>query len=263
MRIDVNAFLGRYPFRRAHGGSPQALLEAMHRTGIDQAWISNLSAVYWWDPTEGNAALYATSETNQRFRPVPAVHPELPNWKSVLGDARSRGAPCVRADPSFYGIHPAGTGMRALVSACGGLGMPLLLAVRFEDGRQRHPMDIAPELPPWAVRALIRSDPKARLLVTHADREFIEQVHFGSTPAEAERILWDISWIWGPPEDHLGTLLRTVGIERFTFGTGMLLRLPETSVAKLDLLDLTPDERAKLESGNLFAFTSSGQPPAG
>lgn len=251
MRIDVNAFLGRYPFRRAPGGSPQALLEAMNRTGIDQIWISNLSAVFWRDPTEGNAAVYATSEAYQRFRPVPAVHPELPNWKDVLGDAQARGAPSVRADPTWYGIDPAGAGMRALVAECGGLGMPLLMAVRFEDGRQRHPNDRAPELPPWAVRGLIRSDPNARLLITHADREFIEQVHFGSTPPEAERILWDISWIWGPPEDHLAILLRTVGIERFTFGTGMLLRLPETSVAKLDLLDLTPDERARIESRNV------------
>ena len=95
MRIDVNVFLGRYPFRRAPGGSPQALLEAMHRTGIDQAWISNLSAVFWRDPTEGNAAVYATSEAYQQFRPVPAVHPGLPNWKRVLGDARERGAPLI------------------------------------------------------------------------------------------------------------------------------------------------------------------------
>jgi len=104
------------------------------------------------------------------------------------------------------------------------------------------------------VRALVRSHPRVRLLVTHADRDFIEQVHFGSTPAEAGRILWDISWIWGPPEDHLALLLQTVGIERFTFGTGMPLRLPETSVAKLDLLDLAPKDRAKIESQNLKGF---------
>src|SRR2546427_7246134 len=30
---------------------------------------------------------------------------------------------------------------------------------------------------------------------------------------------WDISWIWGPPEDHLETLLATVGVDRFVFGT--------------------------------------------
>ena len=100
-------------------------------------------------------------------------------------------------------------------------------------------------------------DPGVRLVVTHADRPFVEEVHFGSTAEESSRILWDICWIWGPPEDHLGTLLRTVGIERFVFGTGQPLRLPENSVAKLDLLDLPPEQRNAIESENARAFVLS------
>jgi predicted TIM-barrel fold metal-dependent hydrolase len=95
-----------------------------------------------------------------------------------------------------------------------------------------------------------------RLLVTHADRGFIEEVHFGSTPEEARRIWWDISWIWGPPEDHLAMLLQTVGVARFVFGTGQPLRLPETSVAKLDLLDLARTAREQIESDNLRELAS-------
>jgi len=105
-------------------------------------------------------------------------------------------------------------------------------------------------LEPWAGRALIRSNPSVRLIVTHADRDFIEQVHFGATPEEAGRIRWDICWIWGPPEDHLALLLRTVGVDRFVFGTGMPLRIPESSIAKLDLLDLSPEHRQRIEVVN-------------
>jgi predicted TIM-barrel fold metal-dependent hydrolase len=133
--------------------------------------------------------------------------------------------------------------------------MPIMLAVRLEDGRQRHPNDRAGELPPWVVRSLIRSDRSARLIVTHADRGFIEEVHFGSTPEEAARIWWDISWIWGPPEDHLETLIGTNGVERFVFGTGQPLRIPETGVAKLDLLDLTAEQREAIESKNAQSLT--------
>jgi predicted TIM-barrel fold metal-dependent hydrolase len=57
--------------------------------------------------------------------------------------------------------------------------------------------------------------------------------------------------VWGPPEDHLALLLTSVGVDRFVFGTGQPLRLPETSVAKLDLLDITPGQRAAIESGNV------------
>src|SRR5260370_20409184 len=143
--------------------------------------------------------------------------------------------------------------MRILSAAWGAAHLPLIMAVRVEDGRQRHPNDRAAALPAAAVRALIRSDEDVRLLITHADRGFIEEVHFGSTPEEAARLWWDVSWVWGPPEDQLETLLGTIGVERFVFGTGQPLRIPENAVAELDLLDLSREARAAIESGNAHA----------
>jgi hypothetical protein len=251
MRIDCNAFLGAYPWRKVPGTSPDALREALDRTGIDAAWITHLPSLFWRDPTTGNAWLYETAAQERRFTPVPTVHPGLPHWEDVLSDAVNAGAPAIRCDPLYLGLDPAGGEMRVLAAACGAARLPLLLAVRLEDNRQRHPNDRVGELPAAAVRALIRSDTDLRLLVTHADRGFIEEVHFGSTPDEARRIWWDICWIWGPPEGHLATLLDTVGLERFVFGTGQPLRLPESSIAKLDLLDLSPAQREAIESKNL------------
>jgi hypothetical protein len=42
--------------------------------------------------------------------------------------------------------------------------------------------------------------------------------------------------VWGPPEDHLATLFRTIGAERFVYGTGWPLRLAEAPAANLALL---------------------------
>ncbi|MBA3317927.1 MAG: amidohydrolase family protein [Gemmatimonadales bacterium] len=260
MRTDVNAFLGSYPFRRVPGTSPAALLAAMDRTGIGQAWVSHLPGIFWRDPAAGNAWLVEAAGLHPRLRPVLAVHPEVTGWERVVQSAVDGRAPAIRCDPTYYGIGASGPSMRALTSACGGAGILLMLAVRLEDGRQRHPNDHAAELPAAAVRALVRADPAVHILVTHADRPFIEEVHFGSTPDEARRIWWDISWIWGPPEDHLETLFRTVGPARFVFGTGQPLRIPENAVAKLDLLDLASADRAAVEGGNAAAAVGD---PAG
>ncbi len=256
MRVDVNSFLGAYPYRRVPGTAPAALLEAMDRAGIDEAWVTHLPGLFWRDPAEGNPWLYETAARERRFRPVPAVHPGLKGWEEVVSEAASRGAPAVRCDPCHLGLDPTGDEMRVLAAACGAAGVPLLLAVRLEDARQRHPHDVVPELQAAAVRALIRSDDDVRLVITHADRAFIEEVHFGSTPAEATRIWWDISWIWGPPEDHLEMLLGTVGVDRFVFGTGQPLRIPEASVAKLELLELSAVQRAAIESENAHAASA-------
>jgi predicted TIM-barrel fold metal-dependent hydrolase len=260
MRIDVNSFVGAYPFRRVPGSSPDALLRAMDRVAIDQAWVTHLPSIFWRDPMEGNPWLYETAERNDRLRAVPAVHPGFTGWQQAVTEARAADAPAVRCDPTYYGIDSVGSEMRALAEVCGAEGVPLMLSVRLEDGRQRHPNDRAGELLPSAVRTLIRSHPALRLVVTHAERGFVEEVHFGSTPEESARIWWDICWVWGPPEDHLETLLRTVGVERFVFGTGQPLRLPETSVAKLDLLDLPGEQRQSIEFENAMSVTPRRTP---
>jgi hypothetical protein len=257
MRIDVNTYIGAYPWRRVPGTSPDAVLAAMDRAGVDEAWVSHLPGLFWKDPTEGNAFLLGVGRHERRLRPVLAVHPLLANWRDVLERARDAGAVAVRADPTFYGIEPAGAAMLALAEACGEAGVPLVTAVRLEDVRGRHPNDRADDLPPWAARRLLRAHPSLRLLVTNADRGFVEEVHFGSTPDEARRCWWDIAWIWGPPEDQLQLLLRTVGGERFVLGSGQPLRIPETPIARLDLLDLDGDGRAALEHGNAGAFAGS------
>ena len=257
MRIDVNSFIGAYPFRRVPHTSPEAVLGAMDRSGIDEAWVSHLPGIFWRVPADGNDFLYQVTSAERRLKPVPAVQPGLSGWEAVVSEAASRGAPAVRCDPTFHAVDPAGPEMRTLAAACAAAPMPLLLAVRLEDSRQRHPRDTAPDLPPSAVRALVRCHAAVRLVVTHADRSFIEEVHFGSTPAEAARIWWDICWIWGPPEDHLQTLLQTIGVDRFLFGTGQPLRIPENSIAKLDLVALTPDQRAAIEHRNARAIGAS------
>jgi hypothetical protein len=259
MRIDVNCFVGRYPFRGI-GAGPEHLLAEMDGAGIDTAWVSNLSAMFWRDPTTGNGVLYDARARSDRLIPVPAVHPQMANWEQVLDDAVAARLPAVRADPVCYGVAPDGAEMLRLCQAIAERDLVLQTAVRLEDVRQRHPNDTAGELTPAAARRLIRSNPRLRILITHADRDFIEQVHFGATPSEAARLLWDICWIWGPPEDHLALLLDTVGSDRFAFGTGLPLRLAENTLAKLELLECSADGRQRIDAGNVTAFVSAGLP---
>jgi hypothetical protein len=139
-----------------------------------------------------------------------------------------------------------------LAIAAGERRLPLLLTVRFEDLRQRHPLDSAGDLTGAAVRSLARAGDRVRLVVTAAGKDLIEEVHWGLTPDEQQRVVWDISWIWGPPEDHLAKLLRTIGHGRFVFGTQWPMRLTQTPRASIDLL---PDDlrRTRLaEPGGLF-----------
>jgi hypothetical protein len=119
MRIDVNACVGAYPFRRVPGTAPDAVVAAMDRVGLDEAWVTHLPGVFWRDPTEGNPWLIEATHGHRRLRPVPAVHPGLASWRETLQLAAAAGAPAVRADPTFYGIDPPARCGRSLPRAAG------------------------------------------------------------------------------------------------------------------------------------------------
>jgi predicted TIM-barrel fold metal-dependent hydrolase len=241
--IDVNTFVGRYPFRHVPHPTPDALLRVLDREGLEGAWVGHLPSVFYRDPTMGNAELFAMLQPfSARLKAVPAIRPDWPGWEAALRDAKSAGAPAVRAYPMHWGFGPHDPRFIDFAVAAGEQGLALVVTVRFEDLRQRHPLDVAGDLSAAMIRSLARAGESVRLVVTAAGREMIEEVHWGLTPVEQRRVWWDIAWIWGPPEDHLAKLLRTIGAERFVFGSQWPLRLVQAPRANLDLLpdDLRP-----------------------
>lgn len=235
--VDVNALIGPYPFRHVPHPDPEILVRVLDREGIDLAWVGHLPSAFYRDPTLGNVELInALRLFGERLRMVPTIRPDWPKWERLVEELRDLNVPAIRVYPPQWGLGPHDSRMLELANAAGEQGMALLLTVRFEDLRQRHSMDSAGDLSAAAIRALARSGERVKLIVTAAGREMIEEVHWGLTPAEQQRVFWDISWIWGPPEDHFAKLLRTIGAERFVFGTQWPLRLTQTPRANLDLL---------------------------
>ena len=252
--IDVNALIGPYPYRFVPHPDPEMLERVLEREGLSGAWVGHLPCAFYRDPSAGNAQLYtALAPYSAKLRPVPTIRPDWPDWESAMRVAKDAGAAAVRAYPQHWQFGPADERMSELAIACGEARLALILTVRFEDLRQRHALDVAGDLQAAAVRSLARAGDVVRLVVTAAGREFIEEVHWGLTPDEQRRVVWDFSWVWGPPEDHLAKLFRTIGSERFVFGTHWPLRLTQNPRANLDLL---PDDLSHAVLGDpekLFA----------
>ncbi|HSJ63860.1 MAG TPA: hypothetical protein VK922_08125 [Gemmatimonadaceae bacterium] len=240
-RIDVHAYIGAYPFRQVPHPEPEVLARVLEREGASGAWVGSLPAAWHRDPAPANEELVARLAPHPTLRPAPVVRPDWPRWERTLREAVDRGAPAVKAYPTHWGMGPGDARMDALANACGEAGVALLLTVRFEDLRQRHVIDVAGDLSAAAIRAVARAGTRCRIVVLAAGRATIEEVHWALTPDEQSRLWWDISWIWGPPEDDLAHLLRTLGGARLLYGTGWPLRLTQASRANLALL---PDDLA-------------------
>jgi hypothetical protein len=234
--IDHNAYIGSYPFRHLPHPDPGVLAGVLAREGLRGAWVGHLPSAFHRDPTAGNEVLFETLATHAALQPAPCIRPDWPKWERALASVVDRRVPAVRAYPPQWGLAADDPAMRALCGACGDAGVALVLTTRFEDLRQRHWMDQAGDLSAAAIRAVARGNARTRIVVCCAGRGTIEEVHWGLTPEERALVFWDISWIWGPPEDELALLLRTIGAGRFVYGTAWPLRLAQTPRANLALL---------------------------
>lgn len=249
--VDVNCWIGGYPFRDVPHPDPEILVKVLAREGIESAWVGYLPGAFHRDPAPANRILYAALKSHAPILlPAPIIRPDWPGWRDELARAVEAGAPAVRAYPMQWGYGPGHPALAELAVACGEAGVVLKLTVRFEDLRQRHSMDNAGDLSAAAVRAIARlPESRCHLMVLGAGRELIEEIHWGLTPAEQARVWYDFGWVWGPPDDHFAHLMRTMGGERFVVGTMWPLRLTQQSRVLIDLLDDDLREKVRLAEG--------------
>ncbi|QJR34770.1 hypothetical protein [Gemmatimonas groenlandica] len=236
--IDVTSWIGGYPFRDVPHPDPEVLVRVLDREGFAGAWVGHLPGAFFRDPVPSNRALYAALKPYAGvLHPTPIVRPDWPGWTAMLRDAVNAGAPAVRVYPAQWGLGPGHPAMAELALACGEAGVALHVTVRFEDLRQRHPMDSAGDVPAATLRAIARlSGSRCQLVVAGAGRDLIEETHWGLTPAEQQRVFYDFGWVWGPPEDHFAHVVATIGAQRLAWSSWWPLRLTQQSRALIDLL---------------------------
>jgi hypothetical protein len=234
--VDVSAWIGAYPFRELPHPDAAVLARVLARERIGQAWVGALPSAWHRDPAPSNRWLYAQLAPHaELLLPSPTVRPDWPGSEALLDEAVARGAPSVRCYPMQLGLGASSPALAQLAAACGTRGLIVQLTVRFEDLRQRHPLDAAGDLTAAHIRTVVRSDPIVRVMVSGAGRDLIEETHWSLTPSEQARCFWDWAWVWGPPEDHFEHLLRTVGADRFVFGGFWPLRLLQAPLATFSL----------------------------
>jgi hypothetical protein len=234
--VDVSAWIGAYPFREIPHPDASVLVRVLERERIGSAWVGALPAAWHRDPGPSNAWLYSQLKPYAEvLQPSPAIRPDWPGWERALDEAVTHGAPSVRLYPMQLGVGATAPQLALAARACGERGLVVQLTVRFEDLRQRHPLDSAGDLSAAHIRSVVRADPRVHVIVSGAGRDLIEETHWSLTPDEQCRLFWDWAWVWGPPEDHFAHLVAALGADRFVFGGYWPLRLIQAPLATFSL----------------------------
>ncbi len=257
--VDVSAWIGSYPFRDVPHPDPEVLVRVLERERVARAWVGWLPSAWQRDPSAGNARLLsALAPWRDVLDPAPAVRPDWPGWMTELAKQADAGAAAIRVYPAQWGLGPGHPALSELAHACHSAGLPLHITVRVEDVRQRHPHDVAGDVPAATVRALARANTGCTLVISGAGRELIEEVAWGLTPGERALVWFDFGWVWGPPDDHFAQLVRGLGSGQLVHGSQWPLRLVQQSRALVSLLPADVVVRLPLPRPKHHLETSAG-----
>ena len=248
MKVDVDTWIGHWPFRSLPERRAGDLLRRMDRLGIDKAWVGNLNGVLYKDVHESNAELAAEVKGKRdRLIPCALIDPNYDGWKEDLLRCReSFGMPLLRLLPDYHGYGVESDRARELVSYAREIRMRTALLGRVVDPRGRHRLDPGREMDADRASKLLQAFPEEVFLMLNFPRIVDE--------GREKPCLYDIPRFVGENGLRLEREIRRWGASRFALGTTLLLRYGRPSVLALERCSLSEKEREAVEWRNMEEF---------
>jgi len=220
MLIDINAYIGHWPFKQLKYNTCDALLQRMNQFGVDISVISNLNGIFYKNMQRANDELHDEIKSNRRFRnrflPFAVINPIYAGWKDDLTKCIEKfGMVGIRLYPNYHDYTLNDPKCIELVKIARDRGLPVALSLRMVDSRQRSWMDIEHEWELKDIIPLIKEVPDARYIilnVANSTKLTEEEIAL----IRSTNIVVDTS---GRALTNLGEMLEKFGKEKFSFGT--------------------------------------------
>jgi uncharacterized protein len=227
MLIDMNAYVGHWPFQQLQYNTCEKLLKRMNQFGVDVSVISNLNGIFYKNTQSANEELYDEIRSNRRFRdhfiPFAVINPIYAGWQQDLDTCLTQmGMKGVRLYPKYHDYEITDPACIELVKRARDKGVPVALNLRMIDSRQRSWMDIdyvvGTPKPEWNLKnilPLIRQVPDARYIIlnlANAARLTEEETNL----VKRTDLVFDTS---GRALTDMAAELDKYGPSKFAFGT--------------------------------------------
>ncbi len=220
MLVDVNAYVGHWPFLQLQYNNCAGLLERMKRFGVDVSVVSNINGIFYKNTQAANEELHhelrSRREFAGRFVPFAVINPVYAGWKDDLQTCvKNFGMKGVRLYPQYHDYQLTDPACIELLKNARDLDIPVALSLRMVDYRQRSWMDLDKE---WALKDVMpamREVPDGKYLIVNIANgmnvtdEDVALIRKGN-------VLMDTS---GRAVGNPTGLLERFGKNKFAFGT--------------------------------------------
>jgi hypothetical protein len=270
MLLDINAYVGHWPFKQLQYNTCRKLLERMNKYSIDISVISNLNGIFYKNTQSANEELFDELQSDKNFRdrfiPFAIINPIYGGWRddleSCTGKMKMKG---VRVFPQYHDYEITDPSFVELVKLARNKGLPVAIDIRMVDSRQRSWMDIPVFVPgektdiiykEWQLKniiPIIKEVPDAKYIIVNVANglrlsdEELELV-------KKTDMLIDTS---GRSMSDLADLIKKFGKEKFAFGSHAPILDYLSGRLRIEYMnDTEADETTKemLRSGNARRF---------
>lgn len=253
--IDVNAFIGNFPFRRLAATKPDELQDMLKSENVDCVLVSAIEGIFYEEPQIANEELFTQLTDKTMFVCVAVLNPTLANWqKSLNRCCEQYQISAVKIHPNYHCYNLTDVAARDLIKVAGEAGLSVIIQMRIHDTRSHHPLMQVPDVSITDIIAVAQALPEVKIV--------LGGVKWGEATLQAANIkalpnVWlDISQI--EIVDGLRRLIDVYGTERILFGTHAPFFYVRSAVIKLDEAQLSDEEREAITRRNAEELLTSG-----
>jgi predicted TIM-barrel fold metal-dependent hydrolase len=237
MLLDINAYVGHWPFKQLQYNTCSKLLDRMNKFGVNVSVISNINGIFYKNTQSANEELYdelkSDSRYKDRFIPFAVINPIYAGWRNDFETCITKlGMKGLRLYPKYHDYEMTDPSLIELVKLARDRGLPVAFDIRMEDSRQRSWLDIPLFdynatvksdiiLKEWAlsnILPIIREVPDAKYIIVNLANSIKlneEEMYL----INKTDLLFDTSGRVIRGDNMLSDLLKRFGKEKFAFGT--------------------------------------------
>jgi hypothetical protein len=249
--IDMNAYLGHWPFRRLRHNDADGLLALMDRAGIDRACVSSASAIFYRNSHAGNEELAEQIAGHEdRLIPFAVLNPAYVDWQHDLRVCVEQfGAKGLRLYPKYHDYALSDPRCGELIEAASEHGLVISLPIRQIDQRQRHWLLEIPDVPLTELEGLVERHPQAQFVFLNGLGFTNSRLGQPDSGLPANYAI-GISRLTATMADEVGALVENLGSDRVVLGTGIPFKYPEPALLKVEVLDALDETKQAILGGN-------------
>jgi hypothetical protein len=258
MVIDINAYIGHYPFRKLKYKTASDLVGLMDRYGIDKSCVASLHGVYYKDTMEGNRELLEEIEPyRDRLIPFCIINPEyngaMEDFTHCVKDLGFKG---LRLFPKQQGYKLDGDLSVKMQRLAGEMGVPVHIPLQLEDLRGHHPLDAVEPINAEEIKQAALAAPETDIILSNEYLQYYAQSIEPACKKRPGKIYYDIGRLDCLYLTWMEEMLKEVGYDRWVFGTGAMLQTIPVQFVKIhhmnETMGTTPEQTEMIKSGNLI-----------